>query len=288
MSRSDRGAILHTKCTTVHLPVSNANKHSEMIFGRQPVLEALKSGTPIEKILILFGARGSAIERIRSLAKQRGIPVTEANKQRFRELAPSRFAGSEQADDSTTQGVVAILSTKAYAEIDELLNIAKEKNEPPFLLILDELEDPHNVGALIRTAECAGVHGVIMAKHHSPSVGHTIAKTSAGASLHMPLAKVSNIAQTLDELKQDGLWIIGAAMESDRTYFEADYKGPIAIVVGNEGRGIRRLVKEKCDFLVRIPLYGKIESLNASVAGALVLFEAARRRHERQNEGVRS
>lgn len=269
MSRSDRGVILHTKCTTVHLPVSNANKHSEIIFGRQPVLEALKSGTPIEKILILFSTKGSAIDRIRTLAKQRGVPITEANKQRFRELA----------EDSTTQGVVAIVSSQASVELDDLLKIAKEKNEPPFLLILDELEDPHNVGALIRTAECAGVHGVIMAKHHSPSVGQTIAKTSAGASAHMPIAKVTNIAQTLEELKQSGIWIIGAAMEGDRLYYEADYKGPIAIVVGNEGRGIRRLVKEKCDFLVRIPLYGKIESLNASVAGALVLFEAARMRH---------
>lgn len=256
-------------------------EHNTIIFGRQPVLEALKSGTPIEKILILFGVKGSAIEKIRSLAKQQDVPVTEANKQRFRELAPSRFAGSGLAEDSTTQGVVAIVSSRASVELDDLLKIAKEKNEPPFLLILDELEDPQNVGALIRTAECAGVHGVILPKHHSAPLGQTIAKTSAGASLHMPIARVSNIAQTLEELKQHGLWIIGAAMEGDRLYYEADYKGPLAIVVGNEGRGIRRLVKEKCDFLVRIPLYGKIESLNASVAGALVMFEAARLRHKK-------
>ena len=240
----------------------------EMIFGRQPVLEALKSGTSLDKILILFGVKGSAIEKIRSLAKQQGIPVTEANKQRFRELA----------EDSTTQGVVAIVSTKTYSGVEDLLAIAKTKNEPPFLLILDELEDPQNVGALIRTAECAGVHGVIVLKHHSAPIGPTIAKTSAGASLHMPIAKVSNIAQTIDELKEHGLWILGTVMDGDRLYYEADYKGPIAIVVGNEGRGIRRLVKEKCDFLVKIPLYGKIESLNASVAGALVLFEAAKAR----------
>ncbi|MGH2568292.1 MAG: 23S rRNA (guanosine(2251)-2'-O)-methyltransferase RlmB [Bacteroidota bacterium] len=251
--------------------MTTANKHAGIIFGRQPVLEALKSGTPIEKILILFGTKGSAIDRIRSLAKQRGIPTTEANKQRFQELA----------EDSAMQGVVAFVSTTAYVELSDLLDVARKKNEPPFLLILDELEDPHNVGALIRTAECAGVHGVIVPKHHAASVGETVAKTSAGASLHLPIVRVSNIVQAMEELKENGVWVVGTAMEGDRTYYDTDYKGPIAIVVGNEGRGMRRLVKEKCDFLVKIPLYGKIESLNASVAGALVLFEAARGRHQK-------
>ncbi|HEX9829876.1 MAG TPA: 23S rRNA (guanosine(2251)-2'-O)-methyltransferase RlmB, partial [Bacteroidota bacterium] len=203
------------------------------------------------------------------------VPVTEVDKQKFRGYVPQG-----QADESTTQGVIALAAQASFAEIDDLLAAAKQKNEPPFLLILDELEDPHNVGALIRTAECAGVHGVIVLKHHSASIGETVAKTSAGASLHVPIARVSNIVQATEELKENGVWIIGTAMEGDRTYYEADYKGPIAIVVGNEGRGIRRLVKEKCDFLVRIPLYGKIESLNASVAGALVLFEAVKTRRQ--------
>ncbi|HEY4613680.1 MAG TPA: 23S rRNA (guanosine(2251)-2'-O)-methyltransferase RlmB [Bacteroidota bacterium] len=261
--------------------MSKTNQHTNLIFGRQPVLEALKSGTAIEKVLILFGTKGSAIDKIRALAKQHGVPVTEADKQKFRVLIPK-----EQADESTTQGVVALLGTQAYVEIDGLLAAAKAKNEPPFLLILDELEDPHNVGALIRTAECAGVHGVIVPKHHSATIGETVAKTSAGASLHLPIARVSNIVQAMEELKEHGVWIIGTAMEGDRTYYEADYKGPIAIVVGNEGRGIRRLVKEKCDFLVRIPLYGKIESLNASVAGALVMFEAVKARRRNAESSI--
>lgn len=243
---------------------------SEIIFGRQPVLEALKSGAPIEKILIMFGAKGSTIDRIYALAKQRGIPVTQAAKQRFRELG----------EETVTQGVAAMIAAVAYVEVEDLLEIARRNNEPAFILVLDELEDPHNLGALIRTAECAGVHGVIVSKHHSATIGQTVAKTSAGASMHVPIARVSNIAQALDELKQHGVWILGTAMEGERTYYEADYSGPIAIVVGNEGRGIRRLVKEKCDFLVRIPLYGKIESLNASVAGALVMFEVVKARHK--------
>jgi 23S rRNA (guanosine2251-2'-O)-methyltransferase len=244
---------------------------SELIVGRQPVLEALKSGTPIEKILIMFGAKGSAIERIYTLAKQRGIPVTQAAKQRFRELG----------EETVTQGVAAVLSAVTYVDVEDLLEIARRKNEPPFIVILDELEDPHNVGALIRTAECAGVHGVIVSKHRSAPLGLTVTKTSAGASMRLPIARVSNIAQALDELKRRGVWILGTAMEGDRAYYDADYSGPIAIVIGNEGRGIRRLVKEKCDVLVRIPLYGKIASLNASVAGALVLFEAVKARHRR-------
>ncbi|MCI0706377.1 MAG: 23S rRNA (guanosine(2251)-2'-O)-methyltransferase RlmB [Ignavibacteriae bacterium] len=252
----------------------DSSQHTNIIFGRQPVIEALKSGVPVEKILILFGTKGNAIEKIRALAKQHGVPVSEADKQKFRGYA----------DESTTQGVIAFLAQAPFAELEDLLAAAKQKNEPAFLLILDELEDPHNVGALIRTAECAGVHGVIVPKHHSASIGETVAKTSAGASLHVPIARVSNIVQAMEELKENGVWIIGTAMEGDRTYYEADYKGPIAIVVGNEGKGIRRLVKEKCDFLVKIPLYGKIESLNASVAGALVMFEAVRQ----QKSDIRS
>jgi 23S rRNA (guanosine2251-2'-O)-methyltransferase len=249
----------------------------ELIAGRQPVLEALRSGTPIEKIMVLFGVKGHAVDRIRALAKQRGIPVSEVNKQRFRELA----------EDATTQGVVAVVATKAYVEVDDILANATAKGEDPFLLILDEIEDPHNAGALIRTAECAGVHGVVIPKHHAASLGQTVAKTSAGASLHLPAAKVSNIAQTLDALKGKGVWIVGTDTEGDRSYDTVDYHGPVAIVVGNEGHGMRRLVKEKCDFLVRIPMHGKISSLNASVAGALLMYEVAKQRHKERSTPTR-
>jgi 23S rRNA (guanosine2251-2'-O)-methyltransferase len=243
-----------------------------IVAGRQPVLEALRSGAAVEKILILFGAKGAAIERIRALAKKRGVPVSEASKQRFRELA----------EDATTQGVVAILAQKAYVEVEDLLAIAASRNELPFLLVLDEVEDPHNVGALIRTAECAGMHGVIIPKHHAASLGQTVAKTSAGASLHLAAARVSNIAQTLDTLRQNGVWIVGADAEGDKLYTDVNYDGPLAIVIGSEGRGIRRLVKEKCDVLVRIPLYGSIGSLNASVAGGVLMYEAAKGRHAKR------
>ncbi|HWP82288.1 MAG TPA: 23S rRNA (guanosine(2251)-2'-O)-methyltransferase RlmB [Bacteroidota bacterium] len=244
------------------------DKSDEIIAGRHPVLEALKAGEQLEKIILHHGAHGPAIDQIRSLARQRGVVVVEANKERFRELG-----------EGTDQGVVALRSDVTYAEIEDLLQIAKERNEPPFLLILDEIEDPHNLGALIRTAECAGVHGVIIPKHHSATVSSTVTKAAAGATAYVRIAKVTNIAQTLDELKSLGLWIVGTDSAGEKAYDGIDYNGPIAVVIGSEGKGIRRLVKEKCDFLVRIPLYGKIASLNASVAGALVLFEAAKVRH---------
>ena len=241
---------------------------AELVYGKQPVLEALSSGLAIEKILVLHGTRASTVDAVRRLAKQKGIPVVETGADRFREITTEEH----------TQGVIALVSAKTYVEPEELLSIAEKKKEKPFLLILDEIEDPHNLGALIRSAECAGIHGVILPKHHSATVNETVAKTSAGASAHMPVARVTNIAQTLDQLKENGLWVIGSDGDGDRSYYDVDYRGPIALVVGNEGKGIRRLVKEKCDFLVKIPLHGRIDSLNASVACALLMFEAVRMR----------
>ena len=249
-----------------------------LIMGRHPVLESLRSERPPEKIYVLFGTRGSAILQIQKLAKRHGVPVNEIDRHRFLELS----------SDPNAQGVLAVGASKEYVDIEALLQVAAEKKEPPFLLILDEIEDPHNVGALIRTAECAGVHGVILPKHHAAILNETVAKASAGASLHLPAARVTNIANTLEELRSKGVWIVGTDMQGEKAYDEMDYRGAIAIVVGNEGKGIRRLVKEKCDFLVKIPMYGKIGSLNASVAGGLVLFAAARGRHAtRAKEGTR-
>ena len=249
----------------------------DLITGRHPVLESLRSENPPEKIYILFGTRGSAIQQIQQLAKRHGVPVKEIDRHRFLELS----------SDPNAQGVLAVGAAKQYVDIEALLHIAAQKEEPPFLLVLDEIEDPHNVGALIRTAECAGVHGVILARHHAASLNETVAKASAGASLHLPAAKVTNIAHTLEELHADGIWIVGTDMQGEKAYDEMDYRGAIAIVVGNEGKGIRRLVKEKCDFLVKIPMYGKIGSLNASVAGGLVLFAAARCRQALRAEGAK-
>jgi len=245
-----------------------------LIIGRQPVLEALKSRQPIERILILHGTTGSHIDQAKQLARKLAIPVKETDKERFIELA----------GDTLTQGIIAIIDSYRYAEIEEILAVAKQKNEPPFILILDEIEDTHNLGALIRSAECAGMHGIVIPLHNAASINSTVAKTSAGATAHLPIARVTNIAQTIDELKKSGVWIVGTEIESDKPYYGHDYRGSLAIVIGNEGKGIRRLVKEKCDFLVRIPMHGKIESLNASVAGALVMFEAAKSRMQKSDK----
>jgi 23S rRNA (guanosine2251-2'-O)-methyltransferase len=242
-----------------------------LIIGRQPVLEALKSRQPIERILILHGTTGSHIDQAKQLARKLAIPVKGTDKERFAELA----------GDDLTQGIIAIIDSYRYAEIDEILATAQKKTESPFILILDEIEDPHNLGALIRSAEGAGMHGVIIPLHNAASVNATVVKTSAGATAHLPIARVVNIAQTLDELKKAGVWIVGTEMEAAKPYYEQDYRGSLAIVIGNEGKGIRRLVKEKCDFLIKIPMHGKIESLNASVAGALVMFEAAKSRMQK-------
>ncbi len=241
----------------------------ETIVGRKPVIEALKAGTPIERIMLLSGIQGTPIEEIRTLAKQQRVPIVETSRQQFREMA----------NDQMTQGVVATLMARhKYASVESILEIATRQQVKPMVLILDEIEDPHNLGALIRTAECAGVHGVIVPKHHSAPVNATVTKASAGATEHIAIAEVTNVVKTIDELKKENFWIVGLDEEGDKLFHAVDYTSPIAIVVGNEGRGIRRLVREHCDFLVKIPLHGKIQSLNASVAGALVMFEAVRQR----------
>jgi 23S rRNA (guanosine2251-2'-O)-methyltransferase len=231
-------------------------------------MEALRSGTRVEKVVFLAGAQGNAIRELRALAEQRHVPVVEASKQEFRELAT----------DQTTQGVVALVPTKQFLPLEEVLAIPRARGETGFLLVLDEIEDPHNLGALVRTAECAGVHGVIIPKHHSSPVTTAVVKASAGATEHMAMAEVTNVTSAIEDMKKEGYWVVGLDGTGDKLYTEVDYTPPVALVVGNEGRGIRRLVREHCDHLVRIPLRGKIESLNASVAGALAMFEIVRKR----------
>jgi 23S rRNA (guanosine2251-2'-O)-methyltransferase len=241
---------------------------ADIVAGRQPVMEALRSGRLIEKIVILAGVKGSSIEKIKQLAKKNRIPFVEVGKMKFRDLV----------SDTTTQGVVAIVGTKTYVEVEDILQKAEQQKDKPFILILDEIEDPQNLGALIRTAECAGVHGVVIPKHHAATINQTVSKTSAGASEHLLAAKVTNIVNTIDELKEKGIWVVGTDSDAEKLYTDIDYNGPIALVIGNEGKGVRQLVKEKCDFVVRIPLFGKIQSLNASVAGALMMYETVRQR----------
>jgi 23S rRNA (guanosine2251-2'-O)-methyltransferase len=239
-----------------------------VIVGRHPVIEALRSGTLIEKILISKTTHGEALHTIRQMARERQILCVDVQAEKL----------SKYTDSQTTQGIVAIVGEKVYCEVDDILAIAEKRQEKPFILIFDEIEDPHNLGALIRSAVCTGAHGGIIPKHNAASVTETVAKTSAGASAHFPIAKVTNIAQTIDELKERGVWIVGTDVAAKQTFMQIDYTMPVAIVVGNEGRGMRRLVKEKCDFLVTIPMAGALDSFNASVAGALLMYEVLRTR----------
>ncbi|MFA6542460.1 MAG: 23S rRNA (guanosine(2251)-2'-O)-methyltransferase RlmB [Bacteroidota bacterium] len=242
----------------------------DLIIGRKPVLDALTANRPIEKLHIAQNSHGGVIDEILKIARHKNIPYKISPPDQLTKLARNQ----------NTQGVIAIVGTKEFSDIQELIDIAKEKNEKPFFLIFDEVEDTHNLGALIRTAFCAGAHGGIIPKHHSAPVNDTVVKTSAGASLQFPMARVTNIAQTIDELKEEGIWIVGTEMGGEKYYTQIDYTIPVALVIGNEGKGMRRLVKDKCDFLVKIPMKGNFDSLNASVAGALVMYEVLRQREK--------
>jgi 23S rRNA (guanosine2251-2'-O)-methyltransferase len=240
------------------------------VAGRKPVIEALRNARPIDAILLLRGSRGAVVEEILQLAGVRKVRVKEVDKHELDALAVG----------TATQGVVAVLPARAPADLTQILDSIRHRNATGFLLILDQIEDPHNLGALVRTAECAGAHGVLIPRFHAAAVTPAVIKASAGATEHIPIAEVTNIVNTIRDLKQEGFWIVGLGAEGDRLYREPDFTVPVALVVGNEGRGIRRLVKEHCDFLVRIPLYGAVGSLNASVAGALVMYEVVRAREK--------
>ena len=246
-----------------HICTVNENDRTE---GRNPVLEALKSGREIDKLYIQKGDRGGTLGKIAAMAKKRGIVIVDADK----------FKLDKMSVTGAHQGVIALSAVKEYSTVDDILNLAKEKNEPPFLVICDEINDPHNLGSVIRTANAAGVHGVIVPKRGSVGLTATVAKSSAGAVEYTPVAKVTNLAQTIDKLKEKNIWVTGADMNGENTIHNQDFSVGIAIVIGSEGYGISRLIKEKCDFLVKIPMFGKITSLNASVAGALMIYEAVR------------
>jgi 23S rRNA (guanosine2251-2'-O)-methyltransferase len=242
----------------------NENK----IEGRNPVLEALKAGREIDKIFIAQGAEQGSIKKIKSIAKEKKIPIQYIERQRMDQLSESH----------AHQGIIAFIAAYHYVEVEDILKEAEEKNELPFIIILDELTDPHNLGSIIRTADAAGAHGIIIPKRRAVGLTPIVAKTSAGAIEYMPVAKVPNIARTIDALKKKGIWIVGADIDGLKTYYQEDLTGKIALVIGSEGKGISRLIKEKCDFLVRIPMKGKIGSLNASVAASILMYEIERQR----------
>lgn len=242
---------------------------SGVIYGRNAVLEALKGGQVLDKLFVQSGEREGSITLIIAKAKEAGIPVLYVQKEKLDSLSRG----------GVHQGVVAMVAGVTYQTVEEILASAAEKGEAPFLVIADGVEDPHNLGAIIRSAEGAGAHGLIISKRHASPVTPTVIKASAGAAAHLPIAKVTNLATVIDELKEAGLWIYGAEAGGASLY-ESDLGGAAAFVVGSEGKGISRLIKEKCDFILSIPMYGQVNSFNVSCAAAVVLCYAAEQRHK--------
>ena len=238
-----------------------------IIEGRNAVLEAFRAGKTIDKLFVLDGCQDGPVKSILREAKKTDTIINFVDKERLDRLANSGHH----------QGVVAQAAAYEYAEVDDILNAAKEKGEAPFIFILDEIEDPHNLGAIIRTANLCGAHGVIIPKRRAVGLTATVAKTSAGAVNYTPVAKVTNIAKTIEELKKEGMWFVCADMDG-QTMYDLNLTGPIGLVIGNEGAGVSRLVKEKCDFTASIPMKGDIDSLNASVAAGVLAYEIVRQR----------
>ncbi len=245
----------------------SSKNQEEMLIGRNAIREALRSGRKIDSILIATGSRRGSLNDILKKAKELKIPVKEADNKRLDFLCGK----------ASHQGIIAMVAAHEYSTVDDILDIALQKNEPPFVVIADGISDPHNLGAIIRTAECAGAHGVIIPSRRAVGLNFTVAKAAAGALEHIKVARVSNISSTLDELKTRGLWIYGADM-SGKVYCQEELVGSVAIVIGSEGFGISRLVKEKCDVILSIPLCGKVNSLNASVAAGVIMCEVSRQR----------
>lgn len=241
--------------------------NENQVEGRNAVLEVFRSGRDIEKIIVAKGNTEGTIRRIMAMAADKGVVLQQVERRRLDEMSQTK----------NHQGIIAIVSAHDYVTVEDILERARQKGKDPFIIILDEITDPHNLGAIIRTADAAGADGVIISKRRSVGLTATVAKTSAGAIEYVPVAKVTNIAKTIDDLKKEGLWIACTDMDG-KSYFESDLKGSIALVIGSEGDGVGRLVKEKCDFTVSIPMYGEISSLNASVAAALFMYEVVRQR----------
>lgn len=242
-----------------------------LIEGRNAVIEALRAGRPLDKVYILKGETDVTLGHIASKARQAGAVVVDADKRKLDSMSVTH----------AHQGVIALISVKEYVELGDILQIARDRNEAPLIVVCDEITDMHNLGAIIRTAECAGVHGVVIPKRRSAGITAIVAKTSAGAVEHMAVARVANITAALEELKKAGVWVYGTAAEGADTLWDTDLTGPAAVVIGSEGEGLSRLVRERCDYLISIPMAGKISSLNASVSAGVVLFDALRQRSKR-------
>ncbi len=239
-----------------------------IIEGRNAVLEALRAGTAIDKLYLAKGEVDAALRHLASTAREAGAVVVECDRRKLDAMSVTH----------AHQGVIAVCAVREYADVDDILKAAADKNEPPLVIVCDELSDPHNLGAVIRTAECAGAHGVIIPKRRSAGLTAVVAKTSAGAVSYVPVARVPNLTACLKDLKDKGLWIYGAAASGEASLYRTDLTGPAAIVIGSEGSGMSRLVEETCDVRLSIPMKGKLNSLNASAAAAIVIYEAVRQR----------
>lgn len=253
-------------------PLDVVELPEDMVAGRNAVMEALKGSRSVNKLMIANGSTEGSIKEIIAVAKDKGVNIQYWDRSKLDSIARG----------IRHQGVLAQVAPVQYAELENILQVAKDRNEPPFIVLLDELEDPHNLGAILRTADAAGVHGVLIPKHRSCPLSATVAKTSAGAVEHVPVARVGNLVQTIKKLKQEGLWVAAADMDG-KDYYDTDLTGPLLLIIGSEGQGVGRLVKEQCDFVVRIPMVGKINSLNASVAGSILMYEAMKQRRKAMN-----
>lgn len=243
--------------------MESRENNQEIIYGRNSVLEALKAGTPMNRLLITNGDGNGSLRPILALAKERGVLCVTQDRRKLDELCGNK----------NHQGVAAYIAAASYVTPEEILQRAQEKGEAPFVLILDEIQDPHNLGAILRTADAVGAHGVIIPKHRAAALTGTVAKTSAGAVAHVPVARVTNIPSTIDYLKEQGLWIAGTDLSGTTPFYEADFTGPVGLVIGSEGHGMGKLTCKKCDFIVTIPMCGQVTSLNASVAAGVVMYE---------------
>ena len=244
------------------------NESNDQVEGRNAVLELLESDRDINKIFISDGEKHGSINKIIALAKEKKVIINEVSKAKLNQMSQTE----------NNQGVIAIVPPFNYCEIEDILDLAKKRDEKPFILILDGIEDPHNLGSIIRTAETAGVHGIIIPKRRAANVNSTVAKVSAGAVEYMKIARVNNINDAINTLKENDVWICGTDMDTNKYYYDEDFTGGIGVVIGSEGYGMSRLVKENCDFLVKIPMKGKITSLNASVSAGIVMYEVVKQR----------
>ena len=257
------------KRTEKHTEQRSEEQSAHILAGRHAVVEAIKAGRGINRILLADGLRGPSVHELRDLARENGVTVDVVSRAKLDAAVP---------EGVRHQGVLAYVAPVAYVAVEEIIAAARERGEDPLLLLLDGIEDPQNLGALLRTADAAGVHGILLPRRHSVPLTETVARVSAGALEYVPVARIGNIAQTMRALKEQGFWIAGADMAGEEMYDRANLTGALVLVIGSEGRGMSRLTRDLCDFTVRLPMRGKINSLNASAAGAILMYEALRQR----------